>query len=196
MAAADRSGEGQWARPAVYIEADFEPRILQSENAIVPVAGFRAGDKFDVDFVWLGFDIDVEDSLVRTLGRFGPKTVAIDEDLRGGQRGGRYRGAVDFQTSEGPRAFERAELVDVAGQVRPRAEATFSSNCGLDISEPKTRGLNLVERHVASGGQVFLQRGDRLYVAGLDFGEERFCLAAKMIEIGAGWELLLHDSSP
>ncbi len=67
---------------------------------------------------------------------------------------------------------------------------------GLGVGETEVGRADLIGSHAAGGRQVFLERGDRLGALRVQIGEERFCLAAKMIEIGAGRKLLFHNSSP
>ena len=94
---------------------------IQAKDAEVPITRFGPFDEFDVDFVRLGFDIDVEDPFVSRFRRFGAKSVSVDEQAGGFQRAGGNGAAVDFQARERPGPFERTKLFHMARQMRPTA---------------------------------------------------------------------------
>ena len=121
-------GRAKLGRPrlAVHIETNLELIAIQAKDAEVPISSFGPCDEFDVDFVRLGFDIDVEDPFVSRFRRFGAKSVSIDEYAGGFQRAGGNGAAVDFQARERPGPFERTKLFDMARQMRPTGESGFS----------------------------------------------------------------------
>src|SRR3954463_1248139 len=135
-----------WARIAIHVEADFESAVVELKNAAIRVAGFWSGDELDVDFVRLSFHIDVEDTFVRSLGRFRAETVAIDKNAGGRECGSRENGTVDFKSSEFPCAFECAELIDVPREMRPTRKAGFSRDGGLGVCEAEVGCADLVGR--------------------------------------------------
>src|SRR5262249_54563342 len=74
------------ARFPVQVEAELETIAIEAIDSVVPVTRLRPGDEFDVDFMRVSLDVDVEDALIRRFRRFGSETVAVDQQPGCGQR--------------------------------------------------------------------------------------------------------------
>src|SRR5262245_50531778 len=108
MAGASRRAKLRRPGFAVHVETDFESVAVETKNPEVAIARFRTRDEVDVDLVWVGFDIDVEDAFIGRVGRFRAKAVAVHQDSARRQVVGRDDLAVNFEMREGPRSFEGA----------------------------------------------------------------------------------------
>ena len=83
----------------------------------------------------------------------------------------------------------------MAGEPRPCREARLARDCGLRVGQSEPGAPHLLRRHPPCGRQVFDEGDGRGVIAGPELGEELLGLRAKVFEIRAGGQRLLHGSS-
>src|ERR1041385_6966238 len=74
-------------RFAIQIETNLQLIPVHLKYAIIPFPSLRPRDELDVNFMWSGLNIDVENALVVGFRRFGAETVSVNEDPRRAEPG-------------------------------------------------------------------------------------------------------------